>query len=269
MSKPLPNIRYSALLGVTDTFRERAPNSVSAPYMTGNAADCVPRLRVDCPMPLGAYEQSVFLGAIAAVVADPQIIGTEFAEGVDLWGALEASDRELAIRTLATSCTWSALARYSGMEGPGGRSYRRMEDALSRLLAASCTWIAAPAVWSARLLSWSYAAGQVRIALHPHMARTAMPSQFAEAQRLRFGLVSLEERSWLRDPVARIVHAWLSCYVRNGRDIGTTIKLDNLKRHIWADNLDRRAELKRAMRLRSASARSVRLRSQIGRSFQA
>jgi hypothetical protein len=255
MAFKLPHIRVDALLGVTDTFRESARGSLEG-YTVGNEITRSPRVSVHCQYPLAAYEQSLYFAAIAAATTRPLMISGAASDpaAIAMWNGLQVSDPDLSGPSLATSCSWSALARYAGMQPPGGRTYVLMASALSCLAAASCTVTRPPVTWSSRLLAWAKDPKGVRIALHPHVARVALPGAISEKLLLRYGIVSLEERALLQDPVTQLAHAWLSCYLKRNERRPRSLKIDTVARHLWADALDPRGHAKRLVRLRRALA---------------
>lgn len=256
MASNLPQVRVDALFGVTDTFREWSTRGTLAGYTAANDPASSARISVECPHPLASFDQSMYFAAIAAVTSDPEVT-SRFApdpQDVALWDALRVSDPDLSGPSLATTCSWSVLAYFAGMQPPGGKTYLLMADALSRLSSASCTVIRPPVTWSGRLLAWARVSKEVRIGLHPHAARIALPSAFPERLVWRYGVVSLEERARLGNPASRLLHSWLSCYVKRNEPRPRSLKIDTLARHVWADTLDHRGHAKRLLRLKKALA---------------
>jgi Replication protein C (RepC) len=112
--------------------------------------------------------------------------------------------------------------------------------------------VQARVAWSAQLLSWMQDDAGIHIALHPHISRVARGVAGQSPFRRRYTVLSLEERYSLEDPIARIAHAWLSCWLRRYETGLRTISLEKLADHVWGDTLNPRGEKQRMSRLRCA-----------------
>lgn len=68
--------------------------------------------------------------------------------------------------------------------------------------------------------------GQLRVAINPYLARI-----FTERPCPIWERVNLDERRGLNSDVARLVHTWLSAWLRPGRS--GRVNLDTLSGHVW------------------------------------
>lgn len=102
---------------------------------------------------------------------------------------------------------------------------------------------------SSNVLKFSHTGSCFRISLNWRLANAILgDSQYVQ--------VSLFERNLLSDPVAKILHAWLSSNVRLGQTLGAEnlVYLDTLISHVWGEDKasnsvirQRRLKLKKAL----------------------
>jgi hypothetical protein len=254
MYSRLPDIYYDPLLGVTNLFSEHCRFSKPRPYSIGNNEASRSRLQIHSPNPLSAWDQSVYMAAVAAAMASSVTIdaATTTSVGRALWDGLRVSNAALAPHSALASCSKRRIERLAGLRRSGGRTNARLIDALEKLACVECRFVQSPVTWSAQLLSWMQDEAGIHIALHPHISRVARGVSGRSPFKRRYTVLSLEERYSLEDSIARIAHAWLSCWLRRYETGLRTISLEKLADHVWGDTLNPRSEKHRLSRLRSA-----------------
>jgi hypothetical protein len=231
----LPEVRYDALLGVTGIFAQRSRLSSREPIELGNREQCSPRLWMRCPVPLAAWDQSVYFAVIAAITKSGSVVTAKTITPDDnLWHRLQVTEDGTALEA-----------------GP----------------ATVCWFNQPPVEWGAQLISWEPTKQGVQLALHPHATRVALGIPGRGGKPWRYALVSLSERYALLDrrkanhlqsqsqsefpslPVAQVTHAWLSTWMR--RIESRKIRSASLANRLFSDAVDRRsgAARKRAVML--------------------
>lgn len=156
----------------------------------------------------------------------------------------EAEDEETAI----VECSAYAILADAGMDH-GGNNYATLSKLLTQLATVVMYRRVGKRGGSSNLLSFDHQGDRMSIALNWRLAASILGDQ----QNVR---VSLYERQKLKGSVSRLLHAWLSCYVRQGYSLmdGQGAKLDTLARHIWGKrpasagvDRNRRTELRKAI----------------------
>jgi hypothetical protein len=254
MNNQLPDIYYDPLLGVSNLFSERCRFSKPSPYTIGNNEASRSRLQIHSPNPLSAWDQSAFMAAVAAAMASSVTIDAANTTrlGRALWDSLRVSNAALAPGSALASCSQRHIERLAGLRKSGGHTNVRLVEALEKLACVECHFVQAPVAWSAQLISWMQDDNGVHIALHPHISRVVRGVAQRSPSRSRYTVLSLKERYSLKDPVARLVHAWLSSWLRRYGTGLRTISLEKLADHVWGDTLNARSEKQRMNRLRAA-----------------
>ncbi len=185
---------------------------------------------------LGVEHQSVLL-AIAART------GRDGAKGVvahgtssDLmarqWSLLEVSGPLAEEDVSLVECTAYALLIDAGMGDSTGNYknlLRLLEQLGSVVMYRSRTETGHTTGGLTHLLSFQHVDDRLIVTLNYRLTHAIFGGQ-----NIR---VSLHERHNLRNPVAKILHTWLSAYVREGRSLmaGHGAKLDTLARHVWGN----------------------------------
>ena len=253
MSGVVPDVRYDALLGVTDVFRQRSRHSAGESIWSLTNKQCSRRVEMISPGPLSVWDQSVYLAVIAAVTQSDSILTADSGPPRgDLWNQLQVTDVELAGKAGTATVSWRALARLAGVKKPGGKTIVLLTRALERLSGVECWYLQLPVRWAAQLIAWAPTAGGVQLALHPHATRVARGILHSDGKPWRYALVSLRERYALADlrrnsasnkkvspAIAQVMHAWLSAWMR--RTDERKIRLATLASRLFSDVVDRRS----------------------------
>lgn len=264
----LPEVRYDALLGVTGLFAQRSRLSSREPIELGNREQCSPRLWMRCPVPLAAWDQSVYFAVIAAITKSGSVMTAKTITPDDnLWHRLQVTEDGTALEAGTATVSWRELSRLAGARTHGGKTVLLLKGALERLASVTCWFNQPPVEWGAQLISWEPTRQGVQLALHPHATRVALGIPGRGGKPWRYALVSLSERYALLDrrkanhlqsqsqsefpslPVAQVTHAWLSTWMR--RIESRKIRSASLVNRLFSDAVDRRsgAARQRAVRL--------------------
>lgn len=128
--------------------------------------------------------------------------------------------------TTLVECSAYSLLVDAGME-TGGNNYTTLARLLTQLATVVMYRRVGKRGATSNLLSFEHEGDRMSIALNWRLAASILGAQNIQ--------VSLGERHRLESAVARLLHAWLSCYVRQGFSLmdGQGAKLDTLARHIW------------------------------------
>lgn len=255
MSGALPDVRYDALLGVTDVFRQRSRHGAVETIWSFTDERCSRRVEMMGPGPLSVWDQSVYLAVIAAVSRSDTVVTADSGspEG-ELWTRLHVTDVGFAGEAGTAIVSWRALARLSGVDRPGGKTLVLLRDALERLSAVECWYLQLPVRWASQLIAWAPTVDGVQLALHPHATRVARGILHSDGKPWRYALVSLQERYALADSrqrsksesnkqvspaIAQVMHAWLSAWMR--RTDERKILLATLAGRLFSDVVNRRS----------------------------
>lgn len=199
---------------------------------------------------LDSRDQSVMLGLIGLAgmlyaAGETNNLGAEVthSRGQQLWLDLYPTDSAVLDHALVVKTTRYALLKASGLDDKG-RNYGLLECCLERLSMVGCRARKDEYDWSMRLLSYAETPeGQIHIALNP---------RFAEALSGHNVHVSLTERRELHRDIAQLAHAWLSAWLRRGKN--KSIRLDRLAEKVWgppsesaSTNRSRRKRISKAL----------------------
>ena len=187
------------------------------------------RLKFNVWIGLDSRDQSVLLGAVGlagmlAAVEETHGLSANVSHsrGQELWLGLRATDSAIVDCAIVVKTTRYALLHAAGLDDKG-RNYRLLEDCLERLSMVGCRARKDGYDWSMQLLSYAETPeGQLHIALN---------ARCAEALTGHHVHVSLIERRALHGDTARLTHAWLSAWLRQGNT--NTIRLDRLAEKVW------------------------------------
>jgi len=183
------------------------------------------KLKFNVWQALDSRDQSVLLGAIAlAALTRTNSLGAEVEHprGQQLWLNLKPTESAVMDRALVVKTTRYALLQAAGLHDKG-QNYGLLEDCLERLSMVGCRARKEGYDWSMRLLSYAETPeGNLHIALNP---------RFAQALSGHHVHVSLTERKALNGDTAKLAHAWLSAWLRQGST--NSIRLDRLAEKIW------------------------------------
>ena len=211
---------------------------------------------------LTAAHQSVLLAVCARTGRNglsvrgskKDLLGSQFGLDLDEDSAvkdaptLRASGTAKDENTAVVECSAYAILADAGMDH-GGNNYATLSKLLTQLATVVMYRRIGKQGGSSNLLSFEHQGDRMSIALNWRLAASILGDQ----QNVR---VSLYERQKLTRSVSRLLHAWLSCYVRQGSSLmdGQGAKIDTLARHIWgkrpasADVIrKRRVELRKAI----------------------
>jgi hypothetical protein len=254
----LPEVRYDALLGVTGLFSQRSRLSSREPIELGNGEQCSPRLWMRCPVPLAAWDQSVYFAVIAAITKSGSVVTANTITPDDtLWHRLQVTEDGTDLEAGTATVSWRELSRLAGARTHGGKTVILLKRALERLASVTCWFNQPPVEWGAKLISWERTKRGVQLALHPHATRVALGRPRRGGKPWRYALVSLSERYALLDrrkanhlqsqarcefpplPVAQVTHAWLSAWMR--RIESRKIRSAALANRMYSDSVDRRS----------------------------
>lgn len=183
---------------------------------------------------LGAVHQSVLLAICARAGRDGELIvkGSKkdlHAMQIEL---LHCADDAREADTAIVEATAYSLLADAGL-GQSGTSYDRLEEYLTDLqtLVVYRQLNGSKIGGGSNLLNFSHQANHFKIALNWRLARAIL----GDAQ---FVKISLFERNHLIEPVAKILHAWLSSNVRFGQPLGfgNGVYVDTLLPHVWGND---------------------------------
>lgn len=154
------------------------------------------------------------------------------------------TEEEMAV----VECSAYAILADAGMDD-GGNNYATLSRLLTQLGTVVMYRRVGKRGGSSNLLSFEHDGDRMSIALNWRLAASIL----GDKQNIQ---VSLYERQRLGGAVSRLLHAWLSCYVRQGHSLmnGQGAKLDTLARHIWGKRpaspgvvRNRRSDLRKAI----------------------
>jgi hypothetical protein len=197
---------------------------------------------------LDSRDQAVLLGTIGLAgmlngAGQAPRLGAEAVHprGQQLWLDLEPSESAVMDRAIVVKTTRYALIQAARLDDKG-RNYGLLESCLERLSMVGCRARRDGYDWSMRLLSYAKTPeGQIHIALNP---------RFAEALSGHHVHVSLTERRKLEGDTAKIAHAWLSAWLRQGGQ--NSIRLDRLAEKVWGPPKKASTNRKRRGRISAA-----------------
>lgn len=211
---------------------------------------------------LTAAHQSVLLavcartgrGGLLVKGSKDDPLGAQFGLDFDKETA-EKTTRALATRgvaaeeeTAVVECSAYAILADAGMDD-GGNNYITLSKLLTQLATVVMYRRVGKRGGSSNLLSFVHDGDKMSIALNWRLAAAIL----GDHQNIQ---VSLYERHRLNGSVARLLHAWLSCFVRPGKGLmnGQGAKLDTLAAHIWGNRpvsagvaRNRRTDLRKAI----------------------
>jgi len=84
---------------------------------------------------------------------------------------------------------------------------------------------------SSRLIAYDAGRQTIRVALCPRLSERLIAAHHGTGSG-RFSIISLTERSRLTSDPAKLLHAWLSVWLRQGRS--RTIRVSTLEQHVWS-----------------------------------
>lgn len=180
--------------------------------------------RFTLPFALDATDQSVLLVVLALTTQD------EYARAIAPDGAARAlslAGEVAGASTMGVHTTEYRLARECGL-AHGGSGAQSVRDAVDRLATATFDIQRdGMTVSGGALIARARAPdGRLLIAVNPYLARALL-----DPDSILWVKVDLEERRSLASETARLLHAWLSAWLRPGSS--GRIRLDTLARHVW------------------------------------
>lgn len=200
---------------------------------------------------LGAVHQSVLLAICARAGRNGELIvkGTKedlHAMQIEL---LQCTDDAKDADTAIVKATAYSLLVDAGLGG-SGTSYERLLQYLIDMqsLVLYRQSKALKKGGGSNLLKFSHEGDYFQISLNWRLANAILgDSQYVK--------ISLFERNQLVEPVAKILHAWLSAFVRLGQPlgVGNGVYVDTLLSHIWGND-DPSSDTIRHRRIRVKSA---------------
>ena len=178
---------------------------------------------------LDAADQSVLLALVWLLGRDARQIGAQ-APGADaqaLWAELDPKNGATSQLGAAGRLSMRELILTAGWE-PSGFRRRLVRQSLERLAHVIITGTNGATRWSCSLIGWRLDedSGQLQVALNPALAVILLTG----GQHVRY---QLAERHELKSDSAKIVHVWLSAWLRPGGE--GTIGLDRLSEHVWPE----------------------------------
>lgn len=176
---------------------------------------------------LGAGDQSVLL-AIAAQAGMRRVIvphGTESSVGAALRRRLYGDGDDDQSRLVAIATTLYALAKDAGYTAISGETIGLVRASLNRLGNAQIRIISRRLDTAANIIGSIVdpETGSVGVVINPRLTEAVLGGQHAR--------ISLTERRALRSEVAKLLHAWLSAYLRAGKSL--VAEIDTLGPHVW------------------------------------
>ena len=144
--------------------------------------------------------------------------------------------------------TYYNILKMAGFKNP--HATKDLRVILNRLGNVQARYMSKKWDYAVNLLKHAYNKinGEVYIAVNPEITRAILGEQHA--------LVSLYERRELETETAKLLHFWLSGYVRPGGCLGRNgARLEKLCRHVWGpkhDGVDRRLKSRRKGYIREA-----------------
>jgi hypothetical protein len=182
---------------------------------------------------LSAEDQSILLAVAARTGRDGLVLTGDQrdlrARQLDLLkAAQEASDQDISL----VEATAYSLLHDAGLPA-NGTYYKRMVESLQKLSTTTMYRKLEKRGASSHLLTFGHDddTGELRISLNWRMTRAIFGLVSAQ-----WVLVSLHERRDLRSPTAKVLHAWLSAFVRLGERYGFEKNppyLESLIPHVW------------------------------------
>jgi hypothetical protein len=156
-------------------------------------------------------------------------------------------------KVMCVTVTKYQLLRDAGMSVNGGKDYRRLLSLLDDLAAVTMHREATRGPTSTRLISFernSDVGLPLLILLNWRLSWAIAEDQFC--------YVSLEERRALKCPVSKVLHTWLSVYVRQGSKLAKNgAKIETLMRHVYPHYLQSGSPLRERKRRFLASLAAI------------
>jgi len=179
---------------------------------------------------LGAAHQSALLAVCARLGRSGKLIvkGSE----KDLHGAqldlLKVTDEARDQDTATVEVSAYSLLMDAGMTDSGA-SYKRLADYLKDMQTFVMYRRQGKRGGASNLLCFDHEGDKFKVTVNWRIAKAIL----GDAQYVR---ISLSERNHLKDPTAKILHAWLSAQLRLGGSLGRYgVYIDTLMRHVWGD----------------------------------
>lgn len=176
---------------------------------------------------LGAGDQSVLL-AIAAQAGMRRVIvphDTESSVGAALRKRLYGDGDDDQSRLVAIATTLYAIAKDAGYTAISGETIGLVRASLNRLGNAQIRIISKRLDTATNFIGSIVdpETGAVGVVINPRLTEAVLGGQHAR--------ISLTERRALRSEVAKLLHAWLSAYLRAGKSLVADV--DTLGPHVW------------------------------------
>lgn len=133
-------------------------------------------------------------------------------------------------KVISVTVTKYQLLQDAGMSAKGGKDYQRLLSLLDDMSAVTMHREATLGPTSTRLIAYSENDAGIHVLLNWRLSWSVAEDQFC--------YVDLEERRALKCPVARIMHTWLSVYVRQKSKLARNgAKIETLMRHVYPHDL--------------------------------
>lgn len=193
---------------------------------------------------LDTRDQSVLLAAIGMAGMDSQNLDSNAPgeRGQQLWLDLDPKENAKFDRAIVVTTRRTELLKAADLS-EDGRSYRFLEECLTRLSMVGIRAKKDGYEWSMNLLSYAESPdGEINIALN---------SRFANALGGQYVWISLEERHQLKE-TSKSVHGWLSAWLRQGRT--QSIGIEKLLANIWGEEQGKSPSTHRMRRKRMFEA---------------
>lgn len=158
-------------------------------------------------------------------------------------------------KVMCVTVTKYQLLLDAGMSANGGKDYRRLLSILDDMSVVTMHREATLGPTSTRLIAYHQDDSGLHVLLNWRLSWSIAEDQFC--------YVDLEERRALKCPVARIMHTWLSVYVRQGSKLARNgAKIETLMRHVYSyDLMSGSAQRERKRRFLASLAAIVALES--------
>lgn len=153
-------------------------------------------------------------------------------------------------KVICVTVTKYQVLQDAGMSVGGGKDYRRLLSLLDDMSAVTMHREATKGPTSTRLISYRQDDAGIHVLLNWRLSWAISEDQFC--------YVDLEERRALKCPVARIMHAWLSVYVRQGSKLAKNgAKIETAMRHVYSYDLPHGSAYRERKRRFLASLMSI------------
>jgi hypothetical protein len=218
-----------AILGVSRVFRLTRPDETDTPFLyKGSENRGLRSIRWSGPKPLGPSEQTLLLVLHRLLHrTSPAAAGrcpSDLLHDLQIVGDYGAPVLHSEIR-------WTQLVRALGKSRRGGRTTRLIRESLQRLADVTVTVVSLDQRHSSRLIASEAGRQTIRVALCPRLSERLIAAHLGTGNGL-FSIISLTERSRLTSDPAKLLHAWLSVWLRQGRS--RTIRVTTLEQHVWS-----------------------------------